>query len=411
MFPGSIVLIILILLGALSTGAQTWKNVGPDSTNLQMLTLRTDSVLFAGIPNRGIVRSIDHGSSWSLVDSADEVTSLAYSPNGHLFAGLTKGTYNGIHRSTDGGLSWQPKDNVTGAVGVIHTFAFDVGGSVYAGGSQPGILISTDDGGSWNRMGFGIAGGEIWALAVAGSGALVAGTDDGIYRSTNGGGFWTQVNDASHVTTPALFAIDDGRTFAGTTSNGLYYSSNSGATWSSVSAGLTSTSVIAIVQNVDGIFFAATPDSGIFRSENGGSGWSPFNDGLTNLNINTMVIDQNGFLYAGSAGSGLFQTNESTVLSVREISNRIPDRFTLAQNYPNPFNPTTKLEFQIRHRGFVTLKIYNILGNEIATLVSEELQPGTYSTTWNASGYPSGVYFSRLQSGSVVQSRKIVLLR
>ena len=260
-------------------------------------------------------------------------------------------------------------------------------------------------------MGFGLPSGGLWALAVAGSGAFVAGTDDGIYRSTNSGGFWTQVNNASHATTPALLAIDDGRTFAGTTGNGLYYSSNSGATWSSASGGLTSSNVSAIVQNADGIFFAATPDSGIFRSENGGSSWTPFNDGLTNMNINAMVIDQKGYLYVGTAGRGLFRTIESTVLSVREISNNMPERFLLAQNYPNPFNPVTRVEFQIRNRGFVTLKIYNILGNEVATLVSEELQPGTYSTSWDASGYPSGVYFSRLQSGSFVQSRKIVLLK
>ena len=191
----------------------------------------------------------------------------------------------------------------------------------------------------------------------------------------------------------------------------MYYSTNSGASWTSSSGGLTSTSVTAIVQNADGIFFAATADSGVFRSENGGATWTLSSDGLTNLNINTMVIDQNGYLYVAATNGGLFRTNESTVLSVHEISGRTPERFLLAQNYPNPFNPATKIEFQVRNRGFVTLKIYNLLGNEVATLVSEELQPGTYSTSWDASNMPSGVYFSRLQSGTFVQSRKIVLMK
>jgi len=405
-------LIVVGFLIAPAVKAQTWIHIGPDSMNIKTLILRTDSFLVAGVPALGVLRSTDRGATWSLTDTADEVSSLALDPDGHFFAGLTRNTYQGIHRSTDDGVTWQPRDGIAlGSIGFIRAFTFDASGNSFAGGGRQGILISNDNGGEWTPMGFGLPNSGVWSLAVAGSGALIAGTDDGVYRSSNSGNFWTQVNDASHATASALLAIDDGRTFAGTSGTGLYYSTNSGTTWSSSSGGLTSTSVSAIVQNADGIFFAATPDSGVFRSENGGATWSLFSDGLTNLDINTMVIDQNGYLYAAAANGGLFRTNVSTVLSVHEVSNRMPDRFLLAQNYPNPFNPATKIEFQIRNRGFVTLKVFNILGNEVATLVSEELQPGTYSTSWDASNMPSGVYFSRLQSGNFVQSRKIVLMK
>lgn len=89
----------------------------------------------------------------------------------------------------------------------------------------------------------------------------------------------------------------------------------------------------------------------------------------------------------------------------------VPPNFQLLQNYPNPFNPGTKIEFVLRLPAFVTLKVYNILGEEITTLISEHLGPGSNSIQWNADGIPSGVYFYRLQAGLYNETRKLVLLR
>jgi dienelactone hydrolase len=85
--------------------------------------------------------------------------------------------------------------------------------------------------------------------------------------------------------------------------------------------------------------------------------------------------------------------------------------FFLEQNYPNPFNPTTKINFQIPHSSFVILKVFDILGKEVATLVNEELHPGNHETTFDGNGFASGVYFYRIQAGDFVQTRKLVLLR
>lgn len=95
-----------------------------------------------------------------------------------------------------------------------------------------------------------------------------------------------------------------------------------------------------------------------------------------------------------------------------DIINTIPIRYSLSQNYPNPFNPTTNIEFSIPKTGFVTLKIYNLLGKEVATLVSKKLTTGTYKQTWDASGFASGIYFYRLETDKgFVQTRKLVLLK
>ena len=89
----------------------------------------------------------------------------------------------------------------------------------------------------------------------------------------------------------------------------------------------------------------------------------------------------------------------------------IPDKFTLSQNYPNPFNPSTTIRFQIPNSSFVNLKVYDILGNEVATLVNEEKSSGSYEANWNASNLSSGVYFCKLQAGSFVETRKMILLK
>jgi len=88
-----------------------------------------------------------------------------------------------------------------------------------------------------------------------------------------------------------------------------------------------------------------------------------------------------------------------------------PQDFLLAQNYPNPFNPSTTIEFALPHAGFVTLRVYNALGEEVAALVAGDHAPGTFKATWDASGQASGVYFYRLTAGEYVQTKKMVLMK
>ncbi len=106
---------------------------------------------------------------------------------------------------------------------------------------------------------------------------------------------------------------------------------------------------------------------------------------------------------------------------VHENGWSIPQEFSVEQNYPNPFNPTTKINFSVPTTSFTTLKVFDILGKEVATLVNEELKPGSYETTFSAKGgsasggdgkdLSSGVYFYRLQAGSFVETKKLLLLR
>jgi GH35 family endo-1,4-beta-xylanase len=107
------------------------------------------------------------------------------------------------------------------------------------------------------------------------------------------------------------------------------------------------------------------------------------------------------------------------LISGVEATQRIPTEFGLSQNYPNPFNPTTSFEFQVASSEFVSLKVLDVLGREVATLVNGNRQPGTYTVRWDATAYPSGVYFYRLQAGNAstssargfVETKKMILAK
>ncbi|MCE1164767.1 MAG: T9SS type A sorting domain-containing protein [Bacteroidetes bacterium] len=100
-----------------------------------------------------------------------------------------------------------------------------------------------------------------------------------------------------------------------------------------------------------------------------------------------------------------------TIVTGIKNENGLPDRYSLSQNYPNPFNPTTNIKFDLKKNGFVTLKIYNSAGADVKTLVSENMNAGSYSVTWDASSYPSGAYFLKMESGDFREVRKMVLVK
>ena len=133
-------------------------------------------------------------------------------------------------------------------------------------------------------------------------------------------------------------------------------------------------------------------------------------------------VNQNGSLILSSNASAslntinIIPTNERpppapTDANIEHLISIIPASFSLGQNYPNPFNPTTSYSFQVSDFGFVSLKVFDVLGREVVTIVSEQLQPGEYTRTWDANGAASGVYFYRLVSGKFSETRKMILLK
>ena len=104
-------------------------------------------------------------------------------------------------------------------------------------------------------------------------------------------------------------------------------------------------------------------------------------------------------------------------IGIKNISSEVPSNFKLYQNYPNPFNPTTNIKFDITRtevrsrKSEVSLKIFDILGKEIQTLVNEQLQPGTYEITFDGSNLSSGIYYYKLISGDFIDSKKMMMIK
>jgi len=132
--------------------------------------------------------------------------------------------------------------------------------------------------------------------------------------------------------------------------------------------------------------------SGTFR-------WSGFK--FYNNNIYLIMYD------AASNRTTVYKVNRFTYADKPEI----PTKFTLYQNYPNPFNPSTTISYDLPVRARVKLVIYNLLGQEVATLVNDEQEPGRYSVNFDASGLPSGIYFYRLEAGKFVEQKKMILIK
>ena len=99
------------------------------------------------------------------------------------------------------------------------------------------------------------------------------------------------------------------------------------------------------------------------------------------------------------------------IIGIKANNTEIPEKYNLSQNYPNPFNPSTNIKFDLSKNTFATLKVFDILGKEVAILVNKKLNAGTYQVDWNAAGFPSGVYFYRLQTGDYTETKRMTFIK
>lgn len=135
--------------------------------------------------------------------------------------------------------------------------------------------------------------------------------------------------------------------------------------------------------------------------------------------VKNALLDSNNnfYVFGYKAPDGYHRTmillkyKHDPITGIEEEPEELSKEFALYQNYPNPFNPTTKIKYQVAEAGVGTLKIYDVLGREVETLVNGELFPGDGEVTFDASGLPSGIYFYRLTSGDFSSTKKMLLLR
>ncbi len=116
-------------------------------------------------------------------------------------------------------------------------------------------------------------------------------------------------------------------------------------------------------------------------------------------------------LFAGNNKGGIFYFENNDVSGIQNVSSSIPQEFKLYQNYPNPFNPRTVITYQLTVSTFVTMKVYDVLGNEVAQLVNSKQGAGSYSVIFDAGKLPSGVYFYKLEADRFSENKKMLLIK
>jgi hypothetical protein len=370
--------------------------------------------LFAGTYDNGVFLSTNNGDSWTGAGlTNNHIRTLAViGPD--LFAAGT-----GAFLSTNNGGSWTAIDTglPTAAVwslAVRDTYLFAATGSFENG--PGGAFVSTNNGTSWTSIGF--TNTTVLCFAISGRN-LFAGTWGDVFLSTDNGGNWTAVNTGLplYVSTFAVSPAGGGpgtNLFAGAW-EGVFLSTNNGSSWTTVNSGLTNTNVRAFaVSPASGgagstNLFVGTDSGGVFLSSNNGTSWTAVNDGLTNTHVSALAVF-GANLFAGTI-DGVWRRPLSQLVSVPLASNELPKEFDLGANYPNPFNPSTTVSYQLPVNSFVTLKIFDVLGCEVATLVNEERSAGSYGAQWNAEGFSSGVYLMRMQANNFFATKKIVLMK
>lgn len=374
--------------------------------------------------------------------SPDTVVIAGFNDQGVISTGVIRWSFNG-------GTSWTNDITLhlsgSGVGWLTHIHFFDQNRGVVMAEFNGGVHYTTNggkDSTAWTYVQVNSDGGWFAGDIDAKPAGNVSATGIHFAKSTNFGINWTSGPSADNV-------FDGGVSFAndllvGWTGGGeispsvlgwVHSTSDGGQTWSqrlntfpwpirSVKL-FTDSLGIAVGGSIN------QDSGGIFSSTNSGINWNrDVYTGAEMFSYDTKspTPDSTYIWCVGSTGGStgftgkLYEAKASILTGINIISDEVPHQFVLFQNYPNPFNPGTTIKFDIPNelvplnkgvqRGLsAKLVIYDILGREVASVINTQLRPGTYTVTWNASNYPSGIYFYKLSTGQYTQSKSMILLK
>lgn len=374
-----------------------------------------NDTLYVSHISDGVYKSTDGTVTWQQINnglnnSDSRQTRELIKYNSSLYVS----TVDGIYKSTNNGNEWVKKSNgITIGPGALKEFCesiFEYNGNLFTG-AWNGIYRSTDEAENWNVTN---ASGEAVRAKnfTEHDGKLFAARENinfpNGYSSTDAGESWQPLTTMSFPT--ITFFSEPSALWAGTI-HGAWLSTDNGLSWVSRSNGLSPDPYNSSFVRVNGQLITSLKfgGSGMFRSSDEGSNWENWGEGLPFLSsIEKLIVFKDKIIAATS--NGLWQRDTSEVVStIRDES--LPQEFILLQNYPNPFNPKTIIGFGISDFEFVTLKVYNLLGEEVAALVNEHKPAGSYEVEFDASVLTSGIYLYKIHAGSYFETKKMILLR
>lgn len=392
--------------------------------------VKAGSLMFAGastsiLTSGDVYVSTDGGNNWSIVTQGlnfSGILALIYKDN-MVYAGTYE---DGLQRTTDNGTSWVNINvNNNPQTGVFelgqsgqNIFAYTNTGSAY--------YVTSNNGSNWS-VAAGYTGGVTNDL-LDNSGSFYAATYKGLYLSTNNGFNWSQRQNNGLPANPdgskrlvALLA-EGGSVFASTNNpvNSIYRSTDEGNNWVQMGLVLTQYAYIKSLEKSPGRMYAGISSvnalhSGVWASSDQGNTWFAVNAGFPAvLNVNVMLRVDNT-LFACTSQNGVWKADINLLTALPgNGSQSVPAGFSLEQNYPNPFNPSTTIKFTVpaslAGRNFL-LRVSDLTGKLISTLVNEKLNAGTYETKLYVEDVASGVYIVQLSTGEYSINQRIVLLK
>jgi photosystem II stability/assembly factor-like uncharacterized protein len=379
------------------------KAVGINLTGVSFSDTRTGTVVGA---LGTIMHTTNGGGTW-----VSQSSGTTQNLGGVSFTDANTGTAVGdsgiILQTINGGTMWSMQSS--GTIYNLYRVSFSDANNGTAVGQLGTILHTTNGGTTWAKQ---TSGTTSFLRAVSftdTNNGTVVGDNGTILRTTNGGGTWTSQTSG---TTGTLYGVSFTDAHNGTAvgTGGILRTVDGGVTWMSQTLpyyGFLGFQDVCFTDSINGTVVG----SGILRTTDAGSTWTQQTSAATALS-GVSFVNANSGTAVGYGGTILRTVNGGSMTSVKKGAALIPTTSSLAQNYPNPFNPSTTIRFSLAQQGRVSLKIFDLLGRELVTLVNnQERIAGNYSETWNASSFASGVYFYRLQAGSFVQTKKLMLLK
>jgi len=232
---------------------------------------------------------------------------------------------------------------------------------------QTGTILRTTDGGtSWVAQTSGITSTLFDVSFTDANTGTIVGQDGIILRTTDGGTNWVEQTSGTPQWLQSVSFIDANNGLAVGTGGTILSTTDGGTSWVAQTSGTTET--------LRGVSF---------------------------INVNTATV-------VGEVGTILRMSNAT---GIEDNTIKIHTNFTLMQNYPNPFNPSSTISYSVPEIVFVSIRVYDVLGNQVAILVNEEKPIGIYEIEFDATKLPSGIYFYKLQAGSFVETKKMVLMK
>ena len=382
-----------------------------------------DGSIIAAASN-GVIKSSDNGINWSIIAPANIPNDIQFINNntGWMACGFNPpvASQGYLFKTTDGGYTWaqnlyNPTNQFTGVY-----FLNESTGYLFSTGVTGAVTRKTTNGGvDWVDANWSVQ--SIRTAKFFGSDSIMVASGNGnhafIYFSSNAGANWiNRTPEGYHADFTDIQFTNNSIGYASynqwnsSSYSGIIHTTNCGELWlikhNNLSSGINSIKII------NQTIFAV--GSNLTYTTNKGSTW--VRDVIpTNYNLKYFYVssDNTQGLLFGDNGTVLRCSPLAVPIGITQNSNITPDKFSLSQNYPNPFNPSTRINYEMRNAGFVTLKVFDLLGKEVATLVNEKQSAGSYAVDFNSSEFslPSGIYFYTLNAGEFTETRKMVLIK